>query len=158
MQLKQHKLNGNGELREGLCLLKCVIVREVFVPKRAVLLGEHANKTVTSVWSTQCNELKMSFFPVSRHVLKGVESAVVDLTQGVVCCMMVTFYLVWLLYHWGWPPDNKHHHITSFMLCLNFIGQILKATCSSHSYQASFKSVAFPPRQRWFSHLWQKNT
>lgn len=48
MQLKQHKLNGNGELRGGLST-KCDIVREVFVPKRAALLGEHAKRNGNSV-------------------------------------------------------------------------------------------------------------
>lgn len=48
MQLKQHKLNGNGGLKRGLLNVTLWWGEGgVYVSKRAVFLGEHANKTVT---------------------------------------------------------------------------------------------------------------
>lgn len=64
---------------------KCGTVREVFVSKRAVLLGEHAEKH-KSVKSFEAHSPMMSLraFSVLRRVLNGAESKAVNLTRGVV--------------------------------------------------------------------------
>lgn len=77
----QDKVNEEG--LEGWC----DFVREVLVSKRAVLLSEHASKTTTvlkCLKRTQPEIEKKGACSVSRHILKGAQSAVMKVTQGVV--------------------------------------------------------------------------
>lgn len=59
-------------------------------PKRAVHLGEHADKktkTKVETKSVKCLKHRVPLktaFSVSRHILKGAESDAANLTQGVV--------------------------------------------------------------------------